>query len=83
MNLYDEFILSCIIAFKLQCTGIAVFKDNDTVDCTFLNTNAETIGTTDTYLPTPLKDKGDFTFYLNTAREGKGNNFSQYHKIIP
>ena len=60
---------------------MAVFKHNETVDCTFLNTNAENIGATDTHLPIPLRYKPDFTFYLNTARQGRSNDFGHYENF--
>ena len=78
MNLHDE-----LNAFNLQCTGIVVFKGTSSVDCIFLNTNAEAISATRVHLPIPLTNKRAFTFYLNTARQGKGNISSHCDNIMP
>ena len=53
-----------------------MFSVNDTLDCTFLNTDAETIGALRTHLPTPLVDVPNFSLYTYSERQGKGRNFS-------
>ena len=51
---------------------MAVFPVNDTLDCTYLNTDARVIGSTEKHLSTPLRSKPSFNLYLNTLRQGKG-----------
>ena len=54
---------------------------NGTLNCTFLNTDVETIDATYTHLPTPLAEIPNFTFYIYTKRQGKGNNFGHFANI--
>ena len=68
-------------ASQLQCTGMAVVPMNDTMNCVILNTDVETIDATYTHLPTPLAKIPNFTFYIYTERQGKGNNFGHYANI--
>ena len=58
-----------------------MFSVNDTLDCTFLNTDAETIGALRTHLKTPLAGIPNFTLYIYSERQGKGNNFGHYANI--
>ena len=61
---------------------MAVVPMNDTtMNCVILNTDVETIDATYTHLPTPLAKIRNFTFYIYTERQGKGNNFGHYANI--
>ena len=64
-----------LLRFQLQCSGFAVFPVNHIMNCTFVNTVAETIGATRNHLNTPLKNKPSFIFFSNAGRQGKGNNY--------